>query len=895
MQIEKNEKLMEKCASSKDAKLQCGVLWEYRAILLPILAGILIRLSLSWFNAQSFDVSFWYWSANGAVSNLGPYSNRFYSYPPLWFYTFAPIFKLLAPVFDPSNYGAYSAIPFSFAVSPWVGSPQFLMLVKLPLILADLATGLLIYRIALDAIGDAKRAKIAFCIWFLNPLVIFISSVHGMYDILPAMLTVFAFWMMYKGRPAISGAAIALSVLYKIYAVFLIPAYIGYALAAMPKEKEGNAKRGIWNAAKFIMGGLVPAALFILPNLLIDGDFVRVFQSRAVGINVGGFNPWLVVYLGPVGNAIFNWVTHHPNIFYSMPAFISALFSISFGFLTYFAAKKGGSRFSVLLASNIMMVVVILLSLLVTNPQYIIWLLPFAVIGTFFYGWDRRVLFAVSAAGIAFDLIVAKMYYPYPLIHLLGIDSAAFNSAVSDMFFWNGVPHPVFSVLQTASAIVGFLAFLRYFIMSFRANPEVPAIISRIFHRNGRARKIHAARVFIPDSAGKASGRPVFSAAFVIIFAAFLFASQSYIMSSHGSMGKTGDSFGVDSSLLLEGNDTAGGKSSFAANCTVSAGLYDSSMLITAVPLPECASNGERRILVYYDDGHIYNGPVFIGRWIGLIDHLNPEVGFRDDAIKIDEADASGLGAAFLTQNASEASQTTIVIPSGSFPIDIFPKYASEIRAWMESGGRLVWIGGPLGYWVSSGNGIVPIYDFGNISGQELILGYNISDSNPEAAMPMALEQTPVSAALGIRYPGTYYGAIIEAVEAHGGKILGNIMRDVPMKNGRIENLTSVAYVPVGCGGLLYFGGNMDEATTMIGEDSVARDFAMIYLSRIMESSGDFFASRILEVSKGGSAQARIELGFTQENTSRICISAFNKEDYSYFFDSKTVLLDDLR
>ncbi|MDD5503420.1 MAG: hypothetical protein PHH26_08175, partial [Candidatus Thermoplasmatota archaeon] len=70
---------------------------DYRTLLIPIAIGFAIRLFFSWFTSQSFDVAFWYWSANGAVANLGPYSNRFYSYPPLWYYTFAPLFKILAP------------------------------------------------------------------------------------------------------------------------------------------------------------------------------------------------------------------------------------------------------------------------------------------------------------------------------------------------------------------------------------------------------------------------------------------------------------------------------------------------------------------------------------------------------------------------------------------------------------------------------------------------------------------------------------------------------------------------------------------------------------------------------------------------------------------------------
>ncbi|MDD5503591.1 MAG: hypothetical protein PHH26_09075, partial [Candidatus Thermoplasmatota archaeon] len=814
-------------------------------------------------------------------------------YPPLWYYTFAPLFKILAPIFDPSGYGVFSPTSMSYAVSPWVCSPLFLTVVKIPLMLADFITGLVIFGIVKEFSGDSKKAKSTFAFWFLNPIVICISAVHGMYDILPAMMALVAFWLMYKNRPALAGVALGLSILYKAYAVFLIPLYLAYALAAYGKTDGWREK--LWRAFKFGIGGLVVAGMFFIPNMLLSKDFVSVFQSRAIGLNVGGLNPWMIVYLGPVGQAIFNFVTNHPASFYYLPAFVSTLAGIAIAYCTYIAIRKNSGDKSkdlrIFLTGNMLAVVMILVSLLVTNPQYIIWMLPFAVAGIALYGWNRKWANEVSWAGVIFDMVVGKLYFFYPLFFWLGLSPESFNRFVKWAFFENtwpkAIPSVIFLIIQGIAALVGFLAFVKFVIQGCK---EYRSVISKddLLHPFRQA-KAH-------PHLEKENGAPrSWVAIFAVVVTILLFASQLYVIAQYPSRGDTGESASAELWAVYDSISSPGLKT-MAINYTILSGKYNSEMNVLAVPIAKNVSKIlSGKVFIFYDEKYAYVSPTFIGRWIGLIDHINPEMRLRNSSVQISTLDVAGVQSLISGSSGLSPSECTLILPSGSIPCEMYSDGLENIGNWMESGGKIVWIGGEIGAKINLENGWKNILEFGNMSGQEQILGYNLS-KRVFMTMPLAFEDTTNSIAFDIRYSGIMEGAVIESVESHGGSILGKKMTGAPVSydGAQTENVTSLCYIPIGSGGLLYFADGMTDATTMLGEDIVTRDLSIVYLSRIMEASGEPSFQNGILLRKEETRTGQIFLDFDPEKTQAVAFVAFNAEPYSYFMDCETLSLDSL-
>ncbi len=121
--------------------------------------------------------------------------------------------SLLPPNFDPS---------YGITV---VTDPVFNSLVKIPLIIADLLSTFLIYRITYHYTGDKSLSHRSSLLYFLNPIVIWISAAWGQYDSLAVLFTLLSFYFLLVDKKTIvSSLCIYIAFLTKIYPIiFLIP------------------------------------------------------------------------------------------------------------------------------------------------------------------------------------------------------------------------------------------------------------------------------------------------------------------------------------------------------------------------------------------------------------------------------------------------------------------------------------------------------------------------------------------------------------------------------------------------------------------------------------------------------------------------------------------------
>ena len=83
-----------------------------------------------------------------------------------------------------------SALNFypSFNVQ-YVPGMLFNSVVKIPFLISDVAITFLLYKIVEELTHSKALAEKAAFLWFLNPFVIWISAVWGMWDTLPALFS----------------------------------------------------------------------------------------------------------------------------------------------------------------------------------------------------------------------------------------------------------------------------------------------------------------------------------------------------------------------------------------------------------------------------------------------------------------------------------------------------------------------------------------------------------------------------------------------------------------------------------------------------------------------------------------------------------------------------------
>jgi hypothetical protein len=148
----------------------------------------------------------------------------------------------------------------------------------------------------------------------------------------------------------------------------------------------------------------------------------------------------------------------------------------------------------------------------------------------------------------------------------------------------------------------------------------------------------------------------------------------------------------------------------------------------------------------------------------------------------------------------------------GALPLSVLSSTSTLLKDWLAHGGTLVWGGGPLAYYEAQvGPGGTLRYASLGWSGQLDLLGFPLEDeigypSTGSRGPLVSTAPSPLGAALGISYDGTPDGANTTELTLHGGSILGTLS-PAPSPTHPESERTSLAYVPVGLGGVFYFGG----------------------------------------------------------------------------------------
>lgn len=229
------------------------------------------------------------------------------------------------------NYPPFSIMLFDLSAQTlqWL-SPNFdvhgtlyLIAIKIPAILADLGTALILFSI-LSRWKGRHAGLLAALIYVLHPAVFHDSAFWGQTDSIYTFFILASLASYVSRQMLLAGALIALAVLTKMQAVMLVPLFLFLFIAAG------------WKAfLKGFIGGLAVTAIVLLP-FAIGGtlhaviDVYRNATSYFTIISSDAYNFWWSMYGDAAGN------THDTDLLFNVIAFRTVgffFFTISYLFV----------------------------------------------------------------------------------------------------------------------------------------------------------------------------------------------------------------------------------------------------------------------------------------------------------------------------------------------------------------------------------------------------------------------------------------------------------------------------------------------------------------------------------------------------------------------------------
>lgn len=372
-------------------------------IITLLLGGLLLRIFLGTImEGHSGDINFfktWATSVSNSFSQF--YSNSNSSdYPPLYIYILFIIGKI-SGIGGMSNY--------------------FVLLLKLPSMLADIATSYVIYRLAKKYLS-VEIGMILSAFYILNPAVFINSTLWGQVDSFFTLIIVLAVYLLSEKK--LVGAAILFTaaILMKPQGIIFLPV-IFFELVRQKKLK---------NFLKVIGAGLALAAIVVLP-FAYNQDVFWIFKLYASTVaeypyaTVNGFN-----FFGLIGA---NYVNNSTTLFIFSYHTWGMIFIVLTTLFSWFIYIKGKSEKYASIAA----------------------LIQIAGVFTFSVGMHERYLFpAIALSILAYIFLKDKRI----LILILGYSITVYINTHAVLFNAGGMGQISYSPLLIMTSLLNVLLFI---------------------------------------------------------------------------------------------------------------------------------------------------------------------------------------------------------------------------------------------------------------------------------------------------------------------------------------------------------------------------------------------------------------------------------------------------
>ncbi len=242
-------------------KLQKSVLY----LILILLAGLVVRLLVSPYYTHGNDMGLWkYWANDISMQGFHNYFEKTWTdYLPFYFYILFILGKI-SLVFNINND----------------------LLFKMPGILADLGTSLVIYLLLKKY--QIKNSLLYTSLFIFNPAIFANSSMWGQVDGLGVFLIILALYFFMNKKVILMGVSLSAALLFKPLYLIALPIF----LLGLFKINRNKIPTFIFSLTIFTFLIAAPFAGNILftPHLIFDRYFASINQYNYASVNA--FNFW---------------------------------------------------------------------------------------------------------------------------------------------------------------------------------------------------------------------------------------------------------------------------------------------------------------------------------------------------------------------------------------------------------------------------------------------------------------------------------------------------------------------------------------------------------------------------------------------------------------------------
>jgi len=332
-----------------------------------IFFAAVVYLAIAPFTGHRYDVYFLVSSGIRALQHVNPFMAGMppaypgplkWAYPPLYV-PYSTLSYLLYQLFTGSSLPTVSALThpswFTSTYDVWqaftpASLPVLVFLLKFPMVLSALATGVLL--------GRMMATDSAVVVWLANPLVILVAAVWGQLDPIATLLAVAALYFFEKERPYHAYLLASFGAAVKVWPVLLIPLFFVVSLR--------RVGRGALKPLTAVLPALlVTLLLYSVFGNLLDNLYVLAY-ARFVPTFGGAFSvnglTWqqILVALKAPAVPLFTWV--------GIPALAAVVVWV------YYRREEDVTKWLVI------SLMIIFLTYNFVNPQYFYWVIPFIML-----------------------------------------------------------------------------------------------------------------------------------------------------------------------------------------------------------------------------------------------------------------------------------------------------------------------------------------------------------------------------------------------------------------------------------------------------------------------------------------------------------------------------------
>ena len=352
-----------------------------------VLVGLSIRLCVAPFTGHPCDMELWEsFGQRFIVGGVNPYAISF-AYPPPWI------------LITGLMYSIYLLFP---------SAPLLSFILKLPIIIGDLLVGITLFNIVFHMTGDRRKAEQAIGLYMLNPYVIWISSIWGMFDSLPALCTLLAFMYFVDRKRGVSAIFLGLGIAFKYYPILLLPIVLLYEW----KHKRVN------EAFRYFLYALMPLFVASAPFLVTDW---KNFVGQVATVP-------LMIYRWPSTPAsffafIYVFRDAWPALFDYFMVNSWLMNILSFGLflaiyikITSTLHRQNSASLPRMLNTGFLTVLLaILFSSKMVCEQYFQWLVPFIILDYIIFNGENKRLFNILWLAFFIFFIINVPFYNFVL------------------------------------------------------------------------------------------------------------------------------------------------------------------------------------------------------------------------------------------------------------------------------------------------------------------------------------------------------------------------------------------------------------------------------------------------------------------------------------------------